>query len=215
MQNSQTNTSKIDNKIVLENSALDDRQVITVAPLQGQVRRLFRWEKLLASISVGLGIMMMGVGTIEYPGQSIALRQSTVRESIDRQPLPAIATTSNPTTNQDPHPAATSAKPDRLQIAKAALQDAKVALALSQADVEQADINIETFQNEYERYQDLYKRGAGNRQKLVQAKSGYDFAKRQKSYALHGLKQVRLQLDAAEADIDTVRARSTKICSRL
>ncbi|PSB57544.1 hypothetical protein [Chamaesiphon polymorphus] len=224
MQNSQTDTSRIDTKIVAQDSitvdtgtALTDRQVVTTAPLKTRVRRLFLWEKLFASISMGLGIMMMGVGTVEYPDRSISLRQATVIESIDRQPLPTITTASNLPANRDRNPVDSSTKPDRLQAALATLQEAKTALTLSQADVAQAEINIQTFKKDYDRYQDLYKRGSANSQQLAQARSGYDFAQKQKSYALHGLKQVEQQLAAAKADLNIVRSqsRSSKICSRI
>jgi hypothetical protein len=179
-----------------------------------------------ASISLGLGIMMMGVGAIEYSGQSTALRQATFGASIDRQP--AITRTAAPTkttptdrslivANSGSTDRQTAGNtPNRVQIAQAALEDAKVALALSQADVEQADINIQTFKTEYDRHQELHKRGDIDRQKLATAKKAYDFAQHQKSYALHGLKQAKIQLAAAEIGVEKARSqsRSSYLCAR-
>ncbi|AFY94549.1 hypothetical protein [Chamaesiphon minutus] len=224
MRNPRTNIRKIAQNILTKEptkigitSPSYERDVVAMAPHKTQpVKRLFLWEKLFASISVGLGIMMMGVGAIEYPGQSTALRQVTLTESIDRQPLQTIATTSDLPAKQNRITTAPGTKPDPIQIAQAALQEAKTALTLSRADVAQADINIQTFKKDYDRDRELYKQGKASSQQLAQAKSEYDFAQQQKRYALHGLKQVEQQVEAAEAALDTVRSqlRSSKICSR-
>jgi hypothetical protein len=187
------------------------------------------WKKILTAILVGLGTTTVAISTIEQPGKSTAIQPARLGHSIDRQP--AITGAAAPTkttppdlrviaansTSTDRQPAAASTAPDRVKIAQAALEEAQVALALSQADVEQADINIQTFKTEYDRHQELHRRGAIDRQKLARAKKAYDFAHHQKSYAIHGLKQVKLQLAAAEIGVDKARSqsRSSDVCTRI
>jgi hypothetical protein len=157
-----------------------------------------RWQKPLIAIGIGLGMTALVVSTLEYPSQSTAMRPPTSRSS----------TLANSAANEQ----AASTTQDRPDLAQTAVKEAKLAIALSQADVAQADINIQTFKHDYDRYQDLSKRGLIERQKLVRAKHIYHFAQRQKSYALHGLKIARAQLAAAEIDAAKV---TTVPCSRL
>ncbi len=180
-----------------------------------QVHQMSRWKKPLMSISVRLAITTVAVSTIEYPSHSTAIHPATLGSKIDRlQPSEIATSVSKPklTPVDRPFPVATmvaihsgdreaaSTAVDRRDAAKAAVKDAKLALALSQADVAQARINTQTFKQDYDRYQDLSKRGLVNPQQLARAKHIYNFAKLQNSYALHGLKIVQSQLAAAEVD---------------
>ena len=229
MQNPITNTAKIDDRIAMardsttvSTSPLDNQDAVKTAP----VTAMSRWQKPLAVISVGVGMTIMAVTTVEYPGQA------TFGRSIERQPPQAIpvlarqfSSRETATTNlTPPHGSLTVAtdrnlerkREARLATAQATVAESKAALALSQADVAQAHINVQTFKNDYDRHQDLFKSGVVNSQKLVQARIAYDFAKRQKSHAIDGLKQVQAQLNAAAANVAKVPARSpaSGSCSR-
>jgi hypothetical protein len=229
MQNPITNTAKIDARIVTDRdlttvstSLLDNRDPVKTVP----VAAMSRWQKSLAVISVGVGMTMMAVTTVEYPGQA------TFRRSLDRQPPQAIPVLARQFSSRETAPTnvtpldrslavATGSNPERdrearIATAQAAVAESKVALALSQADVAQAHINVQTFKNDYDRHQDLFKSGAVNSQKLVRARIAYDFAKRQKSHAVDGLKQVQVQLNAAAANVAKVQAqsRASGSCSR-
>jgi hypothetical protein len=184
MQNDPNNPSKID-------KAITPQRVTTVSP----VRRICSTQSLVAILG-GLGIMTMAVGVFEYPGQSTT--------SASDRPMPAavtkVATNNTPTDRTGDRQARVA-----IAAAQAAVNEAKRAIALSEADVAQADINIQTFQTKYERYRELHKRGAVNSRQLAQARVAHDFGKQQKQIALEGLKHARGQLTEA---INLANARS-------
>ncbi len=175
MQNDPTNRHKIDETLT---------------------RRIFATKSLVATLG-GLGLGLMAVGLFENPGQSTT--------SARDRPLPAlvieVATDNDAPNSPDCDRQARAA----MAAANVAVSEAKKAIALSQADVAQADINIQTFKAKYERDLKLHRQGAVNSRRLSQARVAHDFGKQQKQIALEGLKHAEAQL--AEA-VNLVKMRS-------
>jgi hypothetical protein len=195
MQNAPNNPSQADEKIVREQdlitvgraSPLADRESPKTPPLTVQLVPIARWKKSVAAIGVGIGLVTFDVTMLfDRPVRSTAPSPATSKRSIPKQ--------------------RPQAKPSKIAIAQAALKEAKAAITLSQERVAQAHVNLQAFQTNYDRQQQLYTSGTVDRQKLAQAKVAADFAKTQKSHALHGLNQAQLQLTAAEEDISEVRS---------
>jgi multidrug resistance efflux pump len=202
MYNSPPDPHKINQKIVAQ------QKVKTIGTSPPAARS--RWKKSLGKIGVGLSISTLLVSIYEYPGYGIW------GSSIERQQWPALTATrfsdKEPTSPhvqmadlallQAPNEQADrDSTGDRVTI-KTNLQEAQAAVRLAKIDVEQAQINLETFKNNYNRYHQLVKRGGAGvekyRQKLAEAQVAADFAIEQKSYALHGLKHAQAQLTVAE-----------------
>lgn len=151
--------------------------------------------KSLVGMAGGLGLALMAVGLFEYPGQSTT-------SSNELQPAAATGAATGDAPNSS-----TCNRQARVALtaANVAVNEAKRAIALSQADVAQADINIQTFKAKYDRDLELHKSGAVNDRQLAQSRVAHDFGKQQKQIALEGLKHAEAQL--AEA-VNLVKMRS-------
>ena len=161
------------------------RMVTKMPSLDRLVTRQICFTKSLVGIVGGLGLTLMAVGLFEYPGQSTT--------STSDKPLAAsvtgVATGDAPNSSTCDRQARAA-----MAAAQSAVSEAKRAIALSQADVAQADINIQTFKAKYERDLELHRNGTVNSQQLAQSRSAHDFGKQQKQIALEGLKHAQGQL---------------------
>jgi hypothetical protein len=184
-----------------------ETNVGTTTPAQQQadarmpsIDRLLRHRicsaKSLIKIVGGLGLTLMAVELFEYLGQSPA--------TASNKPIPAsvtaVATEDTPTSGTCNRQAR-----EAITAVRATVSDARKAIELSQADVAQADINIQTFKAKYDRELERYRRGAGNSQQLARARVAYDFGKQQKQIALEGLRHAQVQLTEA---VNLVKTRS-------
>jgi hypothetical protein len=221
MDNSIANSSKVDKKIGTERDLIThrdaapsaERDATTTAPV---TRSISRRTKLLAALGVGAGAITIAVSLLDYPDPAPApkpsqrfQKQRVLVASMSRaNETLADRAVRSPTIDRqlDLVRADATTAPSKMVKAKAAVKEAKTALSLSQAHVEQAQINLQTFKKNYERHQDLHKRNAVNFQQLEQSQVAYNFATTQKSHALHGLKQAQTQLTAAEVSLDRVRS---------
>jgi hypothetical protein len=185
MHDEPTNRHKIDETLT--------PRATTVSP----VRQIFVPKSLVVTLG-GLGLGLMVVGLFDYPGQSTT--------SDSDKPLPASVTevaTNNDAPNHNCDRQARAA----MAAANAAVSEAKRAIILSQADVAQADINIQTFKAKYDRELELHRQGAVNSQ-LSQARVAYDFGKQQKQIAIEGLKHAQGQLTET---VSLVKTRSPQL----
>jgi hypothetical protein len=219
-----TNTSNLTKKIVTEKDAITvgvnrspvDRDPEHPVPASmPPVRSTSRWKKLILLLGLGFGVSMF-----EYREQSIDAHQASFGRSIyvdTQQPQVKLAPSiglnmtsaqlaASPTTSGKTNRGDASLAAAKIATATAVVKEAKSALALSRIHVEQAEVNLETFTNNYVRTQNLHRRSAVDRHQLEQARVAYNFATTQKSHALHGLKQAQSQLTVAEVDVARVRS---------
>jgi hypothetical protein len=227
MQHGPNNTSEIDEKIIKDRDLIvaslrsrsANREPANAAPVGRSTDRATGWKQSIAGISIGLGMTMLATIAIDYPRQSIAF-PVTFKPSPAKYAARQVAALTTPnraliavSTGSDRHREAATA-PDRLEQAQTAVKEAKIAIALSQADVTQAELNLQTFKTDYDRDRDLYRSGTIDRQKLARTSKIYDFAKAQKGRARDGLQQAQAQLIDAELGVDRLRVRSQSICLR-
>jgi hypothetical protein len=213
MHNPPTDTSKITEKIVTKNDLItvgcaaplahrvllptDDRDPANITPTAAApVRSMSRAQKLLAALGVGVAMGTMAVSGWESPGQSTSLRLDPVGRSSVTETAPVKNT---------------STAPAKIATAKAAVKEAQAALTLAEVDVDRADINLQTFKTDYERYQNLPTDKAVNRHRLAKARVAYNFAKTQKSHALYGFKQAQAQLNAAEIGVAHIQSQLARV----
>ncbi len=180
MQGFPNNKSKIDEKIVKERGLIAvsspspsaNRELTNAAPAAPPIDRVSDWKQSLQQSIALQATFIPRPGTLASP--------PIVAVTAPNRSLIALSTGSY--RNRE---AATA--PDRLEQAKTALKEAKIALALSQADLTQAELNLQTFKTDYERDRDLHRSGAIDRQKLARTNKIYNFAKMRKGDALYGL----------------------------
>jgi hypothetical protein len=92
-------------------------------------------------------------------------------------------------------------RPIPLQSAHITLKEAQVAVALSQAHLDIARINLIEFQAKHDRHKILSQQGKVSRQQLDTAKAAYVLAQSQHRSALIGLQESTAQLVAAKAEV--------------
>lgn len=182
---------------------------------------------------MGIGL---SVSSFDYREQSNSPDGSPLGSSSDRQQLQTLSASAielnansaklatRPSTSERKTDRKNASSTARLATARAAVKEAKAAIALSRVHVEQADLNLQTFKNNYVRYRNLHKNSAAapveHRERLESARVAYNFATTQKSHALHGLKQAQAQLTVAEAGVAQVRSQlaqampNTRACER-
>jgi hypothetical protein len=202
MQNVPTPPRQIDETLKPQQDSTNV-ETITAKPVAARMlsttrllmRRICSKNSLFGVVG-GLGLTLMAVGLFEYPGQSTT--------STSDKPLPASAPG---VAAGDAPNSSTCDRQDRVALAaaQAAVSEVRRAIALSQADVAQADINIQTFKAKYDRDLELYRSGAVNSQQLAQSRVAHDFGKQQKQIALEGLKHAQGQLTEA---VNLVKMRS-------
>lgn len=144
-------------------------------------------KKTLVSIWTGLGIVIIGA---IIPGEYIQttftyLNIDNIRISASKilgtSDLPALA------------------KGDAC-IAQNPVQDAQVALSLSQVHLAQANTNLQKFQSDYSHHKTLASQDKVTPKQLQAAKTAYDLAQLQKSSALKGLQQAQVQVAAVRVE---------------
>jgi hypothetical protein len=187
------------------------RSTLTVYPYTSQYFehqiQLFRREqmtiklpqqlKIPVSILAGLGVGILIVSTSD----SCVVRSTRAPQVADRPiDLPLVA----PTIVNSESTAAVEVEdeqPIRLNSARIALKEARVAVSLSQAQLAQARINLIEFQAKHNKAKILSAQGKISRQHLDTAKAAYELAKLQHSSATIGLKESMTQLVAAKAEV--------------
>ncbi len=92
-------------------------------------------------------------------------------------------------------------RPVRLDSARIALREARVAVTLSQAQLAQARMNLIEFQAKHNQAKILSAQGKISRQQADTAKAAYELAKLQHSSATIGLQESMTQLVAAKAEV--------------
>jgi hypothetical protein len=90
----------------------------------------------------------------------------------------------------------------RLNSAQNALKEAQVAVSLSQAQLDQARINLREFQAKHDTAKILLAQGKVNRQAAATAKAAYNLAQLQHRSAAIGLKESQAQLIAARSEVN-------------
>lgn len=159
---------------------------------------------------IGLILAGLGVGSLFISISSVSDAEATsARQVADRaigQPVVAsivssastadrgnLSTAARVETNED--------RPAPLQPAHVTLKEAQVAVALSQAHLAQARINLIEFQAKHDDSKILSQQGKVSRQQLDTAKAAYTLAQSQHRSALIGLQECTAQLVAAKAEV--------------
>jgi hypothetical protein len=162
--------------------------------------------KIPVSILAGLGAGLLVVSFSD----SCAVQSTRVPPVADRvMVLPLVAPTivSSESTSSRAELSTNAGaevddnQPVRINSAEIALKEAKVAVALSQAQLAQARINLIEFQAKHNNAKSLSEQGRVSRQHLDTAKAAYELAKLQHSSASIGLQESRTQLVAAKTEV--------------
>jgi hypothetical protein len=90
------------------------------------------------------------------------------------------------------------------------IEEAEIALALSQAQLIQANINLQGFHYDYKRYSALALRDKVTQQQLVAFASAFNLAQLQKSSAIKGLQDSKTQLNSARKAKESIKISAKK-----
>jgi hypothetical protein len=103
------------------------------------------------------------------------------------------------------------APPARLNSARIALEDAKVAVSLSQAQLAQARMNLREFQAKHDKAKILAAQGKVTRKQADLAVTAYKLAQLQHTSASIGLRESQAQLIAAKAEVSKLGCKSNSV----
>jgi hypothetical protein len=102
-------------------------------------------------------------------------------------------------------------QPIRLNSAQIALEDAKVAVSLSQAQLAQARMNLTEFQAKHDSAKILSAQGKVSRQEADTAKAAYNLAQLQHNAASIGLQESTAQIIAAKAEVSKLGCKPNSV----
>jgi transposase InsO family protein len=161
-------------------------------------------QKILGSILVGLGVGSLFISiSSSYDARSTYAPKVAERAIV--QPVASIGSSKSTadrvnlsTTTREQIRADRSVP---FQSAHVTLKEARVAVALSQAHVAQARINLIEFQAKHDNSKILSQQGKFSSQQLDTAKAAYALAQSQHRSALIGLQECTAQLVAAKAEV--------------
>jgi hypothetical protein len=156
-----------------------------------------------------LGRSIVGVGIVGLAIVGASQLPTSNRQQVDRSiELPLVApivsselTADRPQRNPTVKLTAQQQQPTPLESARIAFTEAKIAVALSQAQLVQARTNLIEFQAQHDNTKILARQGKASRQHLDTAQSARDLARSQHSSATIGLQAARSQLIAAKAEV--------------
>jgi hypothetical protein len=155
-------------------------------------------NRILVSICAGLCICAFVASNVS--GSSVQAIPGTL-DSINIKtnvPMPPVL---------DPHQ--TLAQSD-VCVVQYSIEEAEIAVALSQAQLIQANINLQEFHYDYKRYSALALRGKVTKQQLVTATSAFNLAQLQKSSAIKGLQDSKAQLNSARKAKEPIEISANK-----
>jgi Outer membrane efflux protein len=167
---------------------------------------------ILGRSIVGVGIAGLGiVGASQLPTSN--------GQQVDRAvELPLVApivsselTSDRGERNTTVELTAQQRPPTQLHSARIAFKEAKVAVALSQAQLVQARANLSEFQAKHDNTKILARQGKTSRQQLDTTRAAIELARSQHHAATIGLQAARSQLIAAKAEVSKLgcKANST------
>ncbi len=179
------------------------KQMTDKSPLQ---------PKIPVSILAGLGTVLL-VASIS---DSSVVQSSFVPPVAGKTrvvPLVAPLVSSEPTSEREYlgnniGMTAKAARSIQLSSAQIALKEAKVAVSLSQAQLDQARMNLIEFQAKHNNAKTLSDRGKVSRQHSDIAKAAYKLAQLQHSSASIGLQESTAQLMAAKAEVSRLGSKA-------
>jgi hypothetical protein len=170
-------------------------------------------QKILVLILAGLGV---GSFLVSISGASDA-QATSARKVVDRaigqsphfaNVQPVVGSIVSTESTSDRVNLSTTARleinddrPIPLQSAQITLKEAQVAVALSQAHLDIARINLIEFQAKHDSHKILSQQGKVSRQQLDTAKAAYALAQSQHRSASIGLQESTAQLVAAKAEV--------------
>ena len=162
-------------------------------------------QKIPVSIFAGLGISLVFISIANLGVDRSISVAPVANRTLD---LPTLAPIVSSESTANPADLSTTAKvatkeqqPVRINSAQIALSEARVAVALSQVQLDRARTNLIEFQAHHNSAKILSEQGKVSRQRLDTAKAAHELAKLQHSSASLGLQESTAQLFASKAEV--------------
>jgi hypothetical protein len=150
-------------------------------------------------ILVGLGIFVTSIFSFDDV-------RSTTTDLIVAPAAPNVWSELTLATRNIITPVEVKDRKSAIEAERLTIENARVAVALSQAQLLQSQTNLIEFQSEYDLFKTLFEKGTVSRQQLDAAKAAYELAQVQKSHALIGVRESSTQLVAAKGEVAKTRA---------
>jgi hypothetical protein len=160
--------------------------------------------KLPVSILAGIGSSLLVVSISESDLVRSSRSLQVAERSIELPLVAPIVSSDSTSDRSDRTTAGVTAKkqqPSPLQSAHAALNQAKVAVKLSQVHLAQARTNLIEFRAKHNNAKVLSAQGKVSRQHVDKAKAAHQLAQSQHKSASIGLQESQAQLIAAQAEV--------------